>query len=89
MLWWMTVSKSGYLKSHHAVKQEAPLSIRWGSPRKNPNVGRGELVVENQSLPYRYPSLVINIDVRHCSYEHYIELVRKEKINLHGLYGKT
>ncbi|MEM5804099.1 MAG: hypothetical protein QW350_05195 [Candidatus Aenigmatarchaeota archaeon] len=56
---------------------------------KNPNVDRGELVVENQSQPYRYPDLVINIDVSPRSYEHYIELVRKEKINLHGLYGKT
>jgi sodium-dependent dicarboxylate transporter 2/3/5 len=31
MLWWMTVSRKGYLKSHHALKQEAPPSIRWGS----------------------------------------------------------
>jgi hypothetical protein len=31
MLWWMTVSLMGYLKSHHALKQEAPPSIRWSS----------------------------------------------------------
>jgi cytochrome c peroxidase len=27
----MTVLSNGYLKSHHALKQEAPSSIRWGS----------------------------------------------------------
>jgi hypothetical protein len=31
MLWWMTVSLRGYLKSHHALKQEAPSSVRWSS----------------------------------------------------------
>jgi hypothetical protein len=31
MLWWMTVSSNGYLKSHHAVKQEALPYRRWGS----------------------------------------------------------
>jgi len=56
---------------------------------KDQNIDRGNLVVENQSLSYRYPSLVLNIDVSPRSYEHYIELVRKEKIPLHGLYGKT
>jgi hypothetical protein len=29
MLWWIIVL--GYLKSHHAFKQEAPPSIRWSS----------------------------------------------------------
>jgi len=29
MLWWMTVS--GYLKSYHAFKQEAPPFISWSS----------------------------------------------------------
>jgi len=31
MLWWMTVSLTGYLKSHHAFKQEAPPSTRWSN----------------------------------------------------------
>jgi len=34
MLWWMTVSLRGYLKSHHAFKQEAPPSTRWSSSLK-------------------------------------------------------
>jgi len=33
-LWWMTVSLMGYLKSHHALKQEAPPSTRWSSSPK-------------------------------------------------------
>jgi hypothetical protein len=55
----------------------------------NQNIDRGNLVVENQSLPYRYPCLIINIDVNPRSYKDYVELVRKQKIKLYGIYGKS
>jgi len=38
MLWWMTVSLMGYLKSHHALKQEAILFIRWSSSQEIINI---------------------------------------------------
>lgn len=56
---------------------------------RDQNIDRGSLVVENQSLPYRYPNLILKIDVSARSYEHYIELVKKERIKLYGIYGKT
>jgi len=34
----MTVSRKGYLKSHHSLKQEATPSIRWGSSLKELNI---------------------------------------------------
>jgi uncharacterized protein YueI len=56
---------------------------------RDEKIDRGYLKVENQSLPYRYPSLFINIDVHPRSYEDYIELVKKQRIKLYGVYGKT
>jgi len=51
----------------------------------NPNIDSGELVVKNQSQPFKYPNLKINIDIRPRSYEPYVEVVMKKRFLTHGI----
>ena len=46
----------------------------------------GKLMVDNQSLPYEYSKLYVSIDVNPRSYEDYIELSRKTRIRIYGIY---
>jgi len=49
------------------------------------NIDSGKLVVKNQSQPYKYPDLKINIDIRSRSYEPYVEVVVKKRFLTYGI----
>jgi uncharacterized protein YueI len=46
----------------------------------------GKLMVDNQRLPYEYSKLYVSIDINPRSYEDYIELSRKIRIRIYGIY---
>jgi hypothetical protein len=84
MLWWMTVLSNGYLKSHHALKQEAPPSVRRGSSRKH-------IFSETEEINEDYVEFLIlllfvkthqDVLTNYKELQENFELLRKEMIKL-------